>query len=113
MRHALILSILALLEGDLIRAALRHADISLAKAALWMGMDVRQLDRELSGLGHLKATALEKLPLKFHQWLTLLRAERYGLPREVRRSLPLYLAVRGRKAMAKAGLLETEKAGVA
>jgi len=113
MRHLLVVCVLVLLDGELIRRALRHADISLSKAALWMEMDARQLDRELNGLGHLKHTALLKLPLIFHQWFTLLQAERYGLPNEVRRSLPLYLALRGRKRMARAALALARKEDIA
>lgn len=93
------LCLLMLIDGDLIRQALRHADISLSKAAIWMEMDVRQLDRQLHGEGHLKHTALLKLPLRFHQWLSVLQVARYGLPKEVRRALPLAIATMGQKRM--------------
>lgn len=107
MRHLFWFCLLTLLEGNLIRRALRYADIPLVKAALWMDMDVRQLDRELKGEGHLKLTALEKLPLVFHQWLALLRAEQYGLPSEVRCGIPLVRVLR-RRRMAKAELGSVE-----
>jgi hypothetical protein len=45
MRHSLFV-LLALLDADLIRAALRHADISITKAALWMEMDPAQFERQ-------------------------------------------------------------------
>ena len=95
-----------LLDGDVIREALRCADLSLTKAALWMEMDPRLLDRQLQGEGHLKHSALMKLPVSFHRWYHFLMAGRVGLPKEVKRALPLTLSLMGRKRMAR---METQQ----
>ena len=100
MRYSLFF-LLTLLDADLIRAALRHADISLTKAALWMEMDAAQLERQLNGDGHLSHKRLLKLPLKFHQWMNLLGSIRYGAPREVRRGIPVVLAMAAHRRMLK------------
>ena len=100
MRHSLFV-LLALLDADLIRAALRHADISITKAAMWMEMDRTLLERQLDGEGHLSHKRLLMLPLKFHQWLSLLSSVRYGPPRVVRRAIPVVLAMAAHKRMLK------------
>lgn len=66
-----------------VRESLRHADLSIEKAALWMEMDPAQLQRQLAGIGHLSLRRLVKLPDAFHQWLALLTVEAYGLPKAV------------------------------
>jgi hypothetical protein len=100
MRHCLFL-LLVLLDADLIRAALRHADISITKAALWMEIDREQLERQLKGEGHLSHKRLLRLPLKFWRWFSFLSTQRYGLPGEVRRAIPVQLAVIGQKRMVR------------
>jgi hypothetical protein len=103
MRHSL-LFLLALLDADLIRAALRHADISITKAAVWMECDRALLERQLDGEGHLSHRRLLMLPLSFHRWMNFLGSIKYGLPSEVRRSAPLQLAVMGQRRMLRAEL---------
>lgn len=98
------LSLFILLDADLIREALRHADLSLRKAALWMEMDESLLERQLKGDGHLSHKRLLMLPLGFWQWFGLLQAERYGLPREVKRAVPLTMVMLARKRMARVTL---------
>jgi hypothetical protein len=90
---------LTLLDADLIRAALRHADISITKACVWMDMDPAQFERQLNGDGHLSHKRLLMLPLKFHQWFSIECAMRYGPPREVQRGIPVVLAMAARKRM--------------
>jgi hypothetical protein len=98
MRHSLFV-LLALLDADLIRAALRHADISITKAALWMEMDRTLLERQLDGEGHLSHKRLLMLPLKFHQWFSFLSTERYGQPQVVKRGIPIVLALAAHRRM--------------
>lgn len=100
--------VLVLLDADLIRAALRHADISIAKAAIWMEMDRGLLDRQLDGEGHLSHRRLLMLPLGFHQWLSFLQCQRYGLPGEVRHAALIEVAVVSSREMVK--VTEKEKA---
>lgn len=85
--------LLALIDADLIRAALRHADISITKAALWMEIDRALLERQLDGEGHLSHKRLLLLPLAFHRWLNFLGCQRYGLPSEAKRGIPLTLGL--------------------
>lgn len=98
MRYSL-LFLLALLDKDLIEAALRHADISITKAAIWMEIDRSLLERQLNGEGHLSHKRLLMLPLVFHKWFAMLSLQRYGLPREVKRSAQLQLALMGERRM--------------
>lgn len=90
-----------LIDGDVIREALRYADISITKAAAWMEMDPRQLDRQLNGAEHLRHASLAKLPTVFHSWYHFLMLDRVRLPRPVRRGLPLQLALMGKRRMAR------------
>lgn len=90
-----------LLTANLIRAALRHADISVTKAALWMEMDRSQFERQLSGEGHVSLNRLEKLPLLFWQWTALLMVEWFGLPPEVEQALAVDDAMFTRRRMVK------------
>jgi hypothetical protein len=71
---------LTLLDADLIRAALRHADISITKACVWMDMDPAQFERQLNGEGHLSHKRLLMLPLKFINGFPVECAMRYGPP---------------------------------
>jgi hypothetical protein len=80
-------------SGQRVREALRYSDISLDAAARWMEMDPRQLARQLDGEGHLKVTALDKLPLKFHRWYHFISLVDIGLPEVVRRSVRLHIAI--------------------
>ena len=98
-RPSLILMVVMLLDADLIREALQKAGISLKAAALWMQIDCAQLERQLHGEGHLSHRRLLMLPLIFWQWFSVLAVERYGLPRIVRRAIPIQLAVMGRRRM--------------
>jgi hypothetical protein len=101
MRALCLLAAALLIDGAIIREALRLAGLSLEKAAIWMEMDPRLLDRQLSGDGHLKHTALVKLPAKFFQWYGVLMLERVGLPKEVKRSVPIVLALLARKRLVR------------
>jgi hypothetical protein len=103
MHHSFLL-LFVLLDADLIRAALRMADISITKAALWMEVDKGLLERQLNGEGHLSHRRLLMLPLGFHRWFNLLAVEKYGLPREVTRAVPLTLALLAKRRMARAAI---------
>jgi hypothetical protein len=96
--------LLALLDADLIRAALRHADISITKAAVWMECDRALLERQLDGEGHLSHRRLLMLPLSFHRWMALLSVERYGLPSEVKRAASVSLVMLASKRMKRMAL---------
>jgi hypothetical protein len=90
--------LLIFIDGELWRRAFRHADYSLEKAAQWMQMDPRHLDRQLKGEEHniLKyngAHGTDKLPLEIHKWHAFLKSVQLGLPLDVDQSLPLILAV--------------------
>lgn len=91
--------LLTLLDADLIRAALRHADIGIVTAARWMELDPAQLERQLNGEGHLSHKRLLMLPLKFHKWFAFLSVLRYGPPQEVRRGIPVLLAMASHRRM--------------
>lgn len=107
----------AMLDGELIREALQIAGVSIEKAAIWIGMDRRQLDRQLSGDGHFRLSNLAKLPLPVRQWYHLLALEHMNLPQEVRRSTPIVFALMAKRRMAKAAIqtrreLETRQSKV-
>jgi hypothetical protein len=91
-------------DGPVIREALRRADISLTKAAIWMEMDRALLDRRLNGDGHLRHSDLCKLPVKFWQHYLVLMIARVGVPPEYRRAFPLMLALMAQKRMARMDL---------
>jgi hypothetical protein len=95
------LGVATLIDGPIIREALRLAGLSLEKAAIWMEMDPRLLDRQLNGEGHLKHTALGKLPLGFWQWFGLLISINYGTPAVVKRSAPIVLAQMAHKRIVR------------
>ena len=85
-----------------IRTALRLSDLSIEKAAIWMGepgkpMDTSLLQRQLDGEGHLSCRRLARLPQIFQQWLALLTAQEEGLPPVVRNAAHLQVAVNGTK----------------
>jgi hypothetical protein len=85
-----------------IKTALRYADISPSKAAVWMNLDPSQFARQLEGEGHLSYTRLVKLPASFWSWLAVLIAEDVGLPLVIRRAARLQIALlRTRKKMAR------------
>lgn len=88
-------------DGDVVREALRHADISLEKAALYMDIDKAQLHRQMHGDGHLSVRRLSKLPPVFWSWYGVLICEKYGLPHEVQRAARLAFGLIGRKRMSK------------
>jgi hypothetical protein len=69
-----------LLELGIIREALRHADISVEKAALHMGIDKSLLSRQLSGDGHLSIRRLAMLPRDFWRWYMAGLMSEYDLP---------------------------------
>ena len=89
------------LHAERIKTALRFANLSIDKAALWMDMDQSLLRRQLQGDGHISYTRLVKLPVAFWQWLAVGIAEQVGVPKAVRRAVRLQLAVVSRKQMAR------------
>jgi len=91
----------AFLLGDLIRDALRMSNIGVVKAALWMDINPGQLERQLQGKEHLHFDRYMKLPLLFFQWFALLLLVKVGLPRVIRRSIPIAVALAGKKRMAR------------
>jgi len=95
-------------DTDLIRKALRFADVSIVKAALHMQMDPRLLDRQLMGEGHLKHTALMLLPSNFWRWYSLFLVQKHGLPMEVRRTVRLTV-VTGRRQPLRMALLDSKE----
>lgn len=99
-------------HAERIKLALHYADISVEKAAIWMGIDRSQLRRQLGGEGHLSARRLASLPIGFHQWYGLLLLEELGIPAPVRRAIKVHLALAARKRMARATLAD-EKAQAA
>jgi hypothetical protein len=66
-----------------IRRAFQLADISIKEVCGYTGLDRAQLERELSGEGHLSMKRLSCLPATFHQWYALLLAKDYGMPCEL------------------------------
>jgi hypothetical protein len=63
-----------------IREALRMADISVSKAALWMNLELRDLERGFSCERKLDVFRLEMLPDAFHQYYALVSLRDRGLP---------------------------------
>lgn len=63
-----------------IQEALRRADISILKAALYMEMDRADLHKALAGERKLDIARLELLPDRFHQEHWPLIAEDHGVP---------------------------------
>lgn len=76
-----------------IREALRLADISITKAALWMNLERSDLDKALQGLLKLDVWRLEMLPDVFHQHYHLLCLRDRGLPEYAKTSLKIAPAV--------------------
>ncbi len=87
------------LHARLVREALRLADISIEKAALYMAIDRAQFDRQLQGDGHVSFTRLMALPEEFWRWFYLLGAELAGIPEVVTRSARLRLALKARRQL--------------
>jgi hypothetical protein len=97
------------LHADRIKTALRYADISPTKAALWMSIDPRQFDRQLNGEGHISYTRLVMLPVLFWQWFGLLIVVQVGLPLVIRKSARLALTFMGfRKRMARMAVADLQ-----
>jgi hypothetical protein len=90
-----------LVDLTVVRDALKHADISLEKAALYMDIDKSQLHRQLHGDGHLSVRRLARLPTAFWSWYGVLLCEHYGLPQEVQRATRLVVGLIGRRRMAR------------
>ena len=90
-----------------VREALRHADLSQEKAAIWMGMQKAHLSDALAGGRPLSLTKLMKLPAEFWQWYGLLVVEDVGLPTVVRRAALMRVALAGRKRMARMAVAVT------
>lgn len=67
-----------------VREALRMAGISHKAAALDMGISESHLNEQLNGVGHLSMRRIARLPANFHQWLSVIRARRVGVPKELR-----------------------------
>lgn len=63
-----------------IREALRLADISLTKAAVWMGMGAQDLEKALNGERALSVWRLLALPDEYHQHYHLIELRDRGLP---------------------------------
>ena len=67
-------------KGVLVREALRLSDLSITKAAIWMGIDRAQLERQLNGDGHLSHARLAMLPMAFWREYGLAICHHCGLP---------------------------------
>lgn len=63
-----------------IREALRLADISLTKAAHWMGMGPQDFEKALNGERALSVWRLLALPPEYHQHYHLIELRDRGLP---------------------------------
>lgn len=83
-----------------LRTAMRHADLSLDRAAREAERDTSQFHRQLEGLeGSLPS--LWKQPVPFWQWFAVMLAEEFGLPPSVRRASHLRRISLVRKRMAR------------
>lgn len=67
-------------EVRLVLDALRWADLSVEKAALYMGISASLLRRQLDGDGHVSWTRLLLLPAAFWQAYAIALATQHGLP---------------------------------
>jgi hypothetical protein len=66
------------------RRALVLADVSLKAAAIDMDIDHALLIRQMQGQGHFSWARFSRIQSEeFHQWFSLLRAVRTGMPNEV------------------------------
>ncbi|HXG71353.1 MAG TPA: hypothetical protein VNJ04_12175, partial [Gemmatimonadaceae bacterium] len=83
-----------------IKDAMRHADLSTEKAALYMHQDRAHLHRQLQGDGHLSAKRMADLPDETWRWLAIGLLDELGLPRELQRAARWQMAQMGRKRMA-------------
>lgn len=86
-----------------LRAALRHADLSLDTAAREAERDLSQFRRQLIGTEGSFAS-LWKQPPAFWQWLAVVLASEFGLPVDVRRAMQLRRVALERKRMARVEL---------
>lgn len=82
------------------RDALRHAGVTLRQASQEAEIDQSQLTR-LIAAHEGPQRRLQMQPLDVWRWYGLLLVQEFGLPKEVRRSARLALAVIGRKRMAR------------
>lgn len=102
MRHLpFVFTVLTLIDKDVILAAMHKAGLQKSKMKLYAEIDPCLFDRQLEGEGHLRHETLLKLPAGFMRWYCLLMLERVGLPREVKRAIPVTLALAAHKRMAK------------
>lgn len=86
-----------------LRAALRHADISLDTAARDAKRDVSQFRRQLEGLeGSFPSLWCQRR--EFWQWLAVEIAATFGVPKQLRRGAQLRRAAVRRKSMARMAL---------
>ena len=109
MRLAKVGFVLVLLDKDIILLALQRAGIQKSKMRLYCDIDPRLFDRQLEGNGHLRHETLLKLPAGFMKWYCLLMLEKVGLPREVKRAIPIALAMSAQKRMARMELVNARK----
>lgn len=87
----------------MLRAALRHADLTLSQSAQEATCDVSRFKRELAGVeGTLRH--LFSQPDRFFQWYAVELVRVFGVPQEARRVATLALAAMGLKRMAAAQL---------
>jgi hypothetical protein len=84
-----------------IREALRLSDLSLEKACLYMDLSKSHFSAQLSGVGHISASRLAKLPEEFQRWYHALGVMDYGLPARLEQASPVV-------KMAKAGLVQSD-----
>lgn len=89
----------AFMLGQLVRDALRMSDISIKQAAILMDLDHSQLVRQLDGVENLSLRRMQWLPKKFFSWFFFLGLLMVGMPKAVRRAVPVTLAMMGRRRM--------------
>lgn len=79
-------------HAQIIRRALRMADLSLEKASITQAIDKSHkshFNRQLAGEGHISLSRLLLLPQAFLRWYFFLGAMEYGLPEDIERGLAL------------------------
>ena len=109
MRHLLFtLSGVVLSQVDLVRLfrqAMDHCSYPEKAAYTDMGFSQSQFSKQLNGAEPPRfLMRLHLLPRTVRSWFSLLLLETDGLPREVRRAVPLTLVLLARKRMVRATL---------
>lgn len=109
MRTLLCFVAAALANTEALLKALRIVGLTVEKAAIFIGLDRRQLDRQLHGHEHLRVSTIEKLPIEVEQWWHVERLREIGLPAELVGAMPLADALMPRRRMLRAELPVTQE----